>query len=148
VRNVGLESDPALDTYEPHAQRPWSTMYMLVRTRATAAPAVTDLKAALRAAEPDLLIDRVQTMDDRLRESLAPRRLNVVLLGAFAAFAVVLAGLGIYGLMAYSVTVRTREFGIRLALGARRADLIARVMSASMRLGAAGVAIGLAGAAL
>ena len=114
-------------------------MYLLVRVRGDVAQVTTDVKTELRRLEPDLIVDRVQTMESRLRASLASRRVNTFLLGAFGIFAAGLAGVAIYGLMAYTVSVRAREFGIRLALGAARTDVIVRVLGGAMRLAVLGV---------
>jgi putative ABC transport system permease protein len=146
VRNVGVAASADLDTYEPHAQRPWSTMALLVRVHGDTAQVTADVKSALKRLEPDLIVDRVQTMDSRLRASLASRRVNMFLLCAFAVFAAGLAGVAIYGLMAYTVSVRAREFGIRMALGAARADVILRVLSGAVRLALLGVTLGLGAA--
>jgi putative ABC transport system permease protein len=145
VRNTGLDAEPALATYEPHAQRPWSSMNLVVRSHGDPLALVGALRSELRAAERQLFIGEAMTMDARISASLAPRRVNLYLLGLFAALAVGLAGLGIYGVMAYSVQQRTREIGIRMALGARSSDVRRMVLRQGLTLALGGAALGLAG---
>jgi putative ABC transport system permease protein len=142
VHNVSLDSEPALDTYEPHAQRPWTTMNLLVRTRGETTPVMRDVRTELRRIEPGLLVDRMATMEERLGASVAPQRLNVLLLGVFAAFALTLAAIGIYGLTSYTVVQRTREIGIRMALGADRPHVLGDVLGRALKLALWGIAIG------
>jgi ABC-type antimicrobial peptide transport system permease subunit len=90
-----------------------------------------------------LLIDRVQTMQDRIDESVAPRRLNLVLMGLFATLALLLSALGLYGVVAFAVRQRTQEFGIRLALGASSGNVLLLVLQRGLGLAAVGVLIGI-----
>ncbi len=142
VRNVGVETDVAYDTYEPHAQRPWSTMRLLVRAEGDDARVTTDVRARLRMLEPDLIVDQVQTMASRISTSELARRFSTWLIGAFAGLALLLAAVSLYGLTAYTVAARTREFGVRLVLGATPADVARHVIGRSIALGLAGIAIG------
>jgi putative ABC transport system permease protein len=143
VRNVGLEHDLSFDTYEPHAQRPWTTMQLLVRAQGDASKVGADIRKAARAIDADLIVDRLQTMDARISASQLARRFSTGLISAFAGLALVLAAVSLYGLTAYTVSERTREFGVRMALGAARRDILWLVAGKSLRLGIAGVAIGL-----
>lgn len=143
VRNVGRESAPAFDTYEPHAQRPWSTMQALVRTHGDAARVGADARTVLRRLDADLIVDRVETMDARIASAELARRFSTWLLAAFAGVALALAAVSLYGLTSYTVTERTREFGVRIALGAERRDIAWLVVGRSLRLGVAGVTIGI-----
>jgi putative ABC transport system permease protein len=93
-----------------------------------------------------MLIDKVQTMDERIADSVAPRRLNLTLFATFAALALVLSAVGLYGVVAYAAEQRTHEFGIRMALGAQTSDVRRMVLGQGLKLAAAGVAIGIVAA--
>jgi putative ABC transport system permease protein len=132
--------------YTSHLQVSWPWMHLVLRTKvdpASMAPAVT---AELRALDKSVPAPVARTLEERLSDSLAVRRFNLLLLGGFAALAVVLAGLGIYSVMAYAVTQRRREIGIRLALGARPLEVMKLVVGQGMALGLIGAALGLVGA--
>jgi len=103
-------------------------------------------RAAVKAFDPDQIIWRTQTLDQLLSTSVAPRRFNMFLLGIFAAVALVLAAVGLYGVMSYSVSWRTHEIGIRMALGAKRANVLRLVVRQGMTMALIGLAIGLVGA--
>jgi putative ABC transport system permease protein len=146
VRQVGLDSDIRFATYDPLAQQPWVTMDLAIRAAGDPASIIAGTRAELRRMEPALLIDRVQTMEQRISGSLAPRRLNLVLFGLFAVLALVLASVGLYGVVAYAVARRTQEFGIRMALGAQQRDVLRLVLGQGLKLALLGVAIGIAAA--
>jgi putative ABC transport system permease protein len=110
------------------------------------APVVVAVKREVESLDPDQPIGRITTMDEAIASSLATRRLMMVLLGAFAVLALVLASVGLYGVMALTVTQRTRELGIRMALGAERTNIFKLVLSQGMTLIAIGIGIGLIGA--
>ena len=113
---------------------------------ATSLRIVAAVKREVQALDPDQPIGRITTMDKAIASSLATRRLTMVLLGAFAVLALVLASVGLYGVMALTVTQRTRELGIRMALGAERTNIFKLVLGQGMSLMAIGIAIGLIGA--
>ena len=94
--------------------------------------------------EPSALVDNIATMDQRIEESVNPRKLNLFLFGLFSGLALVLATIGLYGVVAYSVGQRTQEFGIRMALGAQRSDVVRLVLTQGLKLALAGTAIGIA----
>jgi putative ABC transport system permease protein len=103
-------------------------------------------RAAVRAFDSNQLIWRTQTLEDLLRTSLAPRRFNMMLLGIFAGVALLLAAVGLYGVMSYSVSWRTQEIGIRMALGAQQRDVLKLVLRQGMLMTLIGVGIGLVSA--
>jgi putative ABC transport system permease protein len=146
VRHAGLDLPAGPEMYTSHLQVSWPWMHLVLRTKvdpASMGPAVT---AELRALDKSVPAPVARTLEDRLSDSLAARRFNLLLLGGFAALAVVLAGLGIYSVMAYAVTQRRREIGIRLALGARPSEVMKLVVGQGMALGLIGAGLGLVGA--
>jgi putative ABC transport system permease protein len=146
VNHTGLDAEPDLATYEPHAKRPWSEMTLLVRTVGDPLSLAAPVQRELKNAEKEILIEDVVTMNRRLDLSVAPQRMNVVLLATFAFIALVLAAAGIYGVMAHSVAQRTQEIGVRMALGAQLRDVMKMVLRSGMSLALLGILIGLAGA--
>jgi putative ABC transport system permease protein len=117
---------------------------LLVRSAGDPRDLVAPLRATVRGADPAIALESVMTMEDRVRESLARPRLYALLLGGFAAFAVAIAGVGLFGVLSYTVAQRTLEIGIRLALGARRDHVARMVVGQGLVLAAAGLAVGLA----
>jgi putative ABC transport system permease protein len=148
VRHQGLDSEPRPMTYWPHPRFSYNAMTITIRTTADASTVVRAATAVIRDQDPNLAVADVRTMDDVVSSSLAQRRLIVQLIGLFALVALVLAAVGIYGVIAYMVTQRTQEIGIRMALGAQRGRVLRMIVGEAMALTAAGVALGVTGALL
>ncbi|HEX6647888.1 MAG TPA: ABC transporter permease [Pyrinomonadaceae bacterium] len=147
VRRNGLDVDVQPEMYVSYLQRPERRLNLVMRTEARDASQLTQaVRAEVKAFDPNQIIWRVQTLEQLLGTSVAPRRFNMMLLGIFAGVALVLAAVGLYGVMSYSVSWRTHEIGIRMALGAKRADVLRMVVRQGMMMTLIGVAIGLAGA--
>jgi putative ABC transport system permease protein len=144
VRQIGLEAAPPFSTYQLLAASPQSRFEVAVRAAGDTGSVMSSVLSALRGLEPGLLIDRMQTMDAKIGESVAPRRLNLLLFGLFAALALLLAGVGLYGVVAYAASQRSHEFGIRMALGAQGTDVLRLVMGQGLKLALIGTALGLA----
>lgn len=123
-------------------------MILIVRTKQDPASVIPALTGAVRNVDSDVPVLNVRTMDDAVSESLSPQRFSMLLLVAFAGLALLLAVVGIYGVMSYSVSRRTQEIGIRVALGARRQDVLMMVIRQGLLLALTGSAIGIVGALL
>ncbi len=144
VKHYGLERPMRPGVYVPVAQAPARTLSVAIRTTGDPAAFVPAARALVREMDPDLALYRVETMEELLRRSLAQRSLYSWLLAVFAGIALVLALGGTYGVTSYLVSQRTREIGIRVALGARRRDIIVTVMRASLIVVGLGVIVGMA----
>jgi putative ABC transport system permease protein len=147
IRRNGLDVDVQPEMYVSYLQNPERRMNVVMRTEARDASQLTQAaRAEVKAFDPNQIIWRVQTLEQLLGTSVAPRRFNMLLLGIFAAVALVLAAVGLYGVMSYSVSWRTHEIGIRMALGAKRADVLRLVVRQGMTMTLIGLALGLVAA--
>jgi putative ABC transport system permease protein len=149
IKYSGLDASPEMALYQPYQQAAWSSMYLVVRTSskldnpATLASAIAN---AVWSLDKDLPVAHIRTMDQLLSDSVDQPRFRTVLIEIFALVALSLATVGIYGVLAYSVSQRKHEIGIRMALGAKRSDLLWLVVGRGMLLTLIGVVIGVTGA--
>ena len=147
VRNLDLATDPRPTMYLPTSQMLWPTMTLVVRTQSDI-PVAAAIRKTVSALDPQLAVFNVRTMETMLEGSAAQPRLTAWLVGLFAILALLLAAIGVYGVLSYLVTQRTREIGVRIALGARPGSVLHLVVGHSLRLSLSGVALGLVAAVL
>ena len=148
VRDTGYDKQPRPTIYFPFLQVPAQTMSMVVRTSAPPDAILPAIKNAIWSVDKDQPIFNVRTMDEIVEEVVSAQRLAFVLLGVFSGLALVLASIGIYGVTSYSVSQRTHEIGIRLALGAEKGHVLRLVIGNGLGLAAIGVAVGAVAAAV
>jgi putative ABC transport system permease protein len=146
VNHQGLDEERHSEIYAPYLQLPTNSMYLVVRAGADPTALVGAIRGEVQTIDSDQPVHNVMTMEERISSSVAQRRFPMFLLSVFAAVALVLAAAGIYGVMSYSVTQRTREIGIRLALGATEGQVLRLVVGHAMAVTLIGVGIGLGGA--
>jgi predicted permease len=146
VKQYGLETDGKIATYFPMQQQPDRGAFLVARTSSDEAGLSSAMIQEIHAVDPNAVVYGVRTMQDRLSESLARQRFASTMLGAFAAFALLLAAVGLYGVMSYLVTQSTRDIGILVALGAGRDTILALVVRQGMVLALIGIVAGLVGA--
>jgi putative ABC transport system permease protein len=145
VKRAGLNTVPVAASYWPHAQLPFSSMMLAVRTDGDPFAKVAAIRDIVHRMDSDLPLSDVATMDQAVGDSVARQHFSAVLVAIFAGIALFLAAIGIYGVVAHAVSLRTREFGIRMALGAKAGDVWSLVFRQGLLLAGAGIALGVAG---
>ena len=143
VRHRGLDYEPLPEYYESIAQTAENQAVLVVRSSQDPRGLISSIRSALRDVDPAQPVAHVRTLEQVVADSIAPRRLSIWLLGVFASIALALASVGIYGVMSFLVLQRTHELGVRMALGAQRADIMRLVIGYAARLILAGTVIGL-----
>jgi putative ABC transport system permease protein len=144
VRHIDLESPPAPTVYEPS----WDVSDLAIRTPFAPDAVLSVVRRAVRESRAPFVVGNAKTMQERTGEAAARRRFQTVLLAAFAAISVLLALIGLYGLLSYMVRQRVGEIGVRIALGADRRRIVMMVLRDGLRIAGVGLAIGLAAAAV
>jgi putative ABC transport system permease protein len=146
VKHYGLDQTTNVQTYEPYTQQPFSFMTLVVRSAADPTSLGPAIRGEVLGIDKEQPVASIRPLDQLLAASIAQQRFSMLLLGIFASVAMVLAGVGLYGVMSYSVTQRTHEIGIRMALGAAQRDVLKLVVGHGMILTLVGVALGLVSA--
>jgi putative ABC transport system permease protein len=146
IKYSGLEAPPEPTYYLPYRQNPWNRQFVVVRAAADPAPVAAAARQAVAALDQDVPLANLKTMDELMTASVAPPRFRTVLVAMFALLGLLLAAVGLYGVISYAVTERTHELGVRIALGADRGDVVRLVLSEAMLMAVSGILIGLAGA--
>ena len=146
MRERGPQADPTMVVYIPYYGAGWTPVTFMVHTAGDPGAVIPTLRTVLAEIDPNLPISNIAQMDDLMSNSVAGNRFNMLLLGIFAGVALLLALTGIYGVLAYSVTRRTNEIGVRVALGASHGNVLRQIVLQGMRPVVVGIVIGVAGA--
>jgi len=146
VKSFGLEKETHQDIYRPFAQVPYPLIAFTLRTASDPEGYFGPARDAIHSIDSDQAVFKIVTMRDLAAQSMTLRRVSMILMGCFSALALVLAAIGIYGVISYSVTLRTHEIGIRMALGASRQQVLRTVLRQGIILGGTGIGLGLAAA--
>ena len=146
VKNYGADQASRVELYIPEAQNPSGGGNIVLRATSDPAALASSIREAIGSVDPDVPLYDVRPLEDIVSDNNAPRRTSVLLIGSFAVLALLLAGVGVYGVMAYVVTQRRNEIGIRMALGANQGNIFQMVLRQGLRLALTGIAIGLLGA--
>jgi len=148
TRDHALSEEPIPEIYVPYLQQPSFSMALVLRTTARPLGLVSPVRKAVESIDKNQPLSETTTMDEVIAGLVAPQRFQMMLLGLFALLALVLAAVGIYGVVSYSCSLRVHEFGVRVALGAERRDLLGMVIRQGAKLALIGVCVGLGGALL
>jgi putative ABC transport system permease protein len=146
TKHEGLDAEDRVQVYLPYRQQPRPMLTVAVRTTDDPNTYATQMRRAVQSVDPDQPIANARTMEELIGQSVGQRRLSMLLLSLFSGIALVLASVGIYGLMSYSVAQRSRELGVRIALGAARSDVLRLVLRQGMSLALTGIVIGVGAA--
>jgi putative ABC transport system permease protein len=143
MRRTGFDKEVRPETFLPQDQNPDNALTIVARTASDPASFANALRNEVWAVDKDQAVYDIKTMDNTLSEMTSQRRFNMLLLGVFAGVALILAAVGIYGVISYSVTQRTHEIGIRLAMGAQASDVLKLIVGQAAKLALIGVGLGL-----
>jgi putative ABC transport system permease protein len=146
VKYSGLDQAPDDAVYRPFAQQPWPSVFLVARTAGDPASLAQTLRERLSRIDPALSVTAVNTLDDVISDEAAQPRFRTLVLAALAGLALTLAAVGLYGVVGYSVSQRTGEIGVRMAIGASATDIIMMIVREGMQMATVGVALGIAGA--